>query len=997
MKGIRRDPVVLWLCSFLLLGVSLPGGVTAANRAVDLKVIGSAEGRTRVALLLQEKPRFHLSWSGGNHVALALYETAGGAAFAKVIAREGKSIRVEEESATRTLKMTIFLKTSLREAECSWIAKEKVLLIDMAQAKEPQRTMQKKSIPPTLKNLRFGTGEGFTRMVADLSAKPAWSMTSRDDQSLVFQLGATSTGIQRSGYGPMRRLKAVSLSKQKEGLEIKAEPEGPVERVKVFWLREGGRWVVDFFERGLETADSSVRFERRADPAVEKAPPPRVAEARKETDSSGKAATTEGKREEGVPGISSPLTSSMIRIKIENPAVVDTDAGGKAVHDPKFRPEPKVRYDHPVSLPEGPRVSNLRPGEAFLYGRIRESLEVKDYEKAAGLIDEFLSGFPDSSLAEEMFFLSGDCRFAMLERGEKRLYPKVVNLYQEAISRYPKSEKAPEALIKMARAHDLAGNDNEAIGFLSVAINQFGSGNHVPGALVARGRIYLRMSKPQRAIEDFKAVIDRFPDSPLVQEARYGTAGYYHGVGMYDDAERNLKEIAESNPGFCLEHPEFLFLRARNYFYKKNYDLAREQYFRALNLGHQPETGDLLISHIGDTYLHQTREKEAEILYRVAVEYFPESEGAGIAKLRIADQFSGVTAYEEVYQQNLNKPIGDLALLEMAGKFYKKGQYGLAVETIKKLTGKSVQSDVQREANHLFFRCAEKEIRGHYDAGRFKKVTEYFQSSDPGLSGNIDPEAMMLIGDSFYRGQQFAEAVRVFSQITARELNPASRGKYVIDFARSYLSLGDEENARTLLENASGEKLPAPDQQRAGLLLAEMCRKKGDLNRASDLLHSLLDEKRLLSDREMAGVYLGIGEISNKQGLYEKARDALNRSIALAEKDRESRELLRSAYVEMGNSYHFEERHKEAIRHYGQSLEMDYSPETNGFWEVKYRLALSYLGAGESGLASRLMNEIMEEGDPALQQKVQMKMGFIPLEKELRRLPLGKKGEESTL
>jgi tetratricopeptide (TPR) repeat protein len=174
------------------------------------------------------------------------------------------------------------------------------------------------------------------------------------------------------------------------------------------------------------------------------------------------------------------------------------------------------------------------------------------------------------------------------------------------------------------------------------------------------------------------------------------------------------------------------------------------------------------------------------------------------------------------------------------------------------------------------------------------------------------------------------------------------------------------------------------------LLLAEIYRKKGELKRASDLLHSLLGEKRLLSDREMAAVYESIGEISNKQSLYERARDALNRSIALAEKDRESKELLRSAYAEMGNSYHFEGRHKEAIRHYGQSLDLDYSPEMKGYWDVKYRLALSYLGAGESGLASRLMNEILEEGDPALQQKVQIKMGSIPLEKELKRLSLEK-------
>ncbi|RJR29803.1 MAG: hypothetical protein C4576_34705 [Desulfobacteraceae bacterium] len=971
MKGIRRGPTVLLVCSMFFWSTWLSGRAMAANQAVDMKVV-TADGRTRVALLLLQKPLFRLSCDGENQVALSLSETVSGVEFGKAIEEEKKSIVLEEDRPARSLKLKIPLKGPVREVECSWIPKEKVLLIDMAQARELEGAKPGKSGPASLSSLRFGTGEGYTRMAAALGKRPAWSMTSREDKTLLFELGSVSTALQRSGYGPMRILKSVSLSRQKGGIEIKAEPETPVERVRVFWLQEGARWVVDFFERAQDSAGPVFRFERKSDRAEVSVQPPRVTELRKEPESPITPEPIVERKEQ---------SSGSVRMKIEKPSADSPK--------PKSTTEPGVSSDRPI-FPEAPMIANLRPAEAFLYGRIREALEARDYDKGANLIDEFVAGFPDSTLVEDISFLGADCRFALLERGEKGLYPKVVGIYREVVSRYPKSEKTPQALVRMGRAHELGGNDHEAIGILSIAVNQYGAGEHVPAALVSRGRIYLKMNNPQRAIEDFKSVVDRFPASTVAQDARYGIAGYYHGVGMYDEAEAKLKDIADSDPAFYQEHPEFLFLRARNFFYKKEYDLAREQYFRALNLGRQPESGDLLISHIGDTFLHQTREKEAEVLYRMAMEYFPESEGAGIARLRIADRSPEVSAYEEVHQKNIDKPIGDLALLEMAGKFYKKGQYIPAVETLKKLLAKTGQSDVQREARQLFFRCAEKEIKGFYDTGSFDKVIQYFQTADPGLSGNIEPEITMMIGDSFFRGRQFADAVQIFSQITPRELNPASRGKFLLSFAKAHLSLGDEEKAKSLLESASGENLPAADAQRGVLLLAEMYRKKGELKRASELLQTLLGEKRLLSDREMAAVYQSLGEISNKQSRYEKARDALNRSIALAEKDRESKELLRSAYVEMGHSYHSEGRHKEAIKHYGQSLDLDYAPEMKGYWEVKYKLALSYLGAGESALASRLMNEILEEGDPALQQKVQMKLGFITLEKELKRLPLGK-------
>jgi tetratricopeptide (TPR) repeat protein len=986
-------------CLLLLLavGLSFPGLARGANRLIDLKTAKDGEGRTRLALLLQQKPRFSLSCAQPNQIQLSLFETTGAEGLAKTIAAKGKSITLEDEKASSGLRLAIHLPSTPRECEWKWIPREKVLLIEWAEAKESDAKVSQKTQPPALGALRFGVQNEHTRMVADLGQKPLWAMTSREEQVVSFRLPGASNDLKRSDYGPMKRLRRVALRKEGGDLEIKAELDSPPERVKVFWLKEGAKWVVDFYDKGPEKLDTALRFERRPDPEPEKSQPPKIAAVPKEKEPavSPRSEKSEEAKSRENPSPSpdpAPVQAGPVRMKIAKEPSSEPVSPSKGAGD--FRVDPKVRYAPPQISPDAAQASNLRPAEAILCGRIREALDAGDYEKGTGLIREFLSTYPGSPMTEEMKFLAADCRFALAERGDKSLYPEVIRSFLEVINTYPRSERVPGSLVKTARAHEWSGNDQEALGFLSIAIKQHPSGDHVPGALVARGRIYLRLNQPQRAVEDYKAVITHSPDSPLAEEAQFGIAAYYHGVGMYDDAESRLKGVIGKNPRFHLEHPEFLFLRARNYFYRKDYDLARENYLRGLNLGHQPETSDLLISHIGDTYHHQSKEREAEKLYRMALTYFPESEGAGIAKLRIADKGGGVADYEEIYKKNINKPIGELAILEMAGKFYKKGQYGLAVETLRKLTGKqAARSDIQREAKQLYFRCVEKEIRALYEAGQHEKVAEYFQTADPPLSGNIEPDTMMLVGESFHHRQLYPEAIRIFSQLNIRDLSPPSKGKYVIDFAKAYLEQGEEESARNLLENSSEENLPPADQQRATLLHAEICLKKGEMKRALDLLQSLLGEKRFLSDREMAGVYLDIGRLNNRQQFYEKARESLNRSIALAEKDRESRELLRPAFEELGNGYHREGRHQEAVRYYGKCLELDFAPEMKGYWEIKYRLALSYLGTGENNMAERIMGEIAEEGDPVTQQKAQMKMGLVTLEKELKRLPMGRKGE----
>ena len=171
-------------------------------------------------------------------------------------------------------------------------------------------------------------------------------------------------------------------------------------------------------------------------------------------------------------------------------------------------------------------------------------------------------------------------------------------------------------------------------------------------------------------------------------------------------------------------------------------------------------------------------------------------------------------------------------------------------------------------------------------------------------------------------------------------------------------------------------------------MLANLYEQIGDKDAAYELFQSILSEKRHLPVADVVKAYLSMGRIMNELRLYEKARESFMAGIALAEKDRDSAIWLAPAHMLVGDSYHYEGRSRETIKAYEVGFNHGYSAEDTGYWKRRYRLALAHLKEGDTQEAERVFTEIMEEGDPDLEQLVQIKLGMIGLEKQLKRLPL---------
>ncbi|MBW2302770.1 MAG: tetratricopeptide repeat protein [Deltaproteobacteria bacterium] len=1011
MKIPLRCLIAGLLC---LVGTVFPRETGAANKVYDYRLL-KEKGVARFVLLLEESPKYSLKPARGGALKLTLADARIETRLSRVPGTHPGDVKIEEEKKNPSgLTFHIRLGGPARLVETSWLPKEKLLLLTAKLGGAGD--WPAKPVKTVLKRLRFGIQKEYSRMVADLGKRPMWEWDRRAANRAVLRIPKGLTRLRRKEFTGIDRIGDVRVKRAPGGVDIDLVFTGTDgDHARIFWLDAGKKLVADFFDRPLALTDERLRLKRKEredvkiakkesqpskDPALEKGKAGE--DIRGPLASENLSAGTERKEMPPVPS-SAPGGGPVVRKKIHRPG--QSPGSGTtvaAIPPPVIHPvdiiiEPDIDLDHMDRIYNPEWVHHLNSEEAFLVGRIQEAWETKAYEKGAKLMEDFLSRFPESPLRESLSFLIGDFRLALLKEGRKEVFPLVIKSYSEAVRRFPQSGRVGRTYVRMAQAEAFMGRNYDALASLDMAIGRYPEGSHLPLAYLTRGKVYLRLNQPEKAVRDLKVVLSRFPHSSVVEEAHYEIAKYLYSVGAYKEAKKRFSELLEKDPDFYLKFPGFLSFMAQTSLYLKDYETARNYYFKALNLGHQPESEDLLLAHIGDTYNQQSREREAEKFYRLAIELDPESEGASIARLRLADYASGVTLFKEVHQKNLNNTIGDLALLNMAKRLYEQRQYQMAMDTLKKLMEKPKNPDIQEKARDLYASAVEEELKKRYKSGEYDKVVAMRESGILPRPSKLDPEVYLMVAQSYYHLEKYGEAIQVFRAVKPYDLSLTSKGAYFMQLADCYEREGDLLRAEKVLEQGRREGLATADKQRITLKLADLLKENADFRRAYGLYESVVKDKRVLSDLEIARAYLAMGQISNLEQRYERARASLNRCIALAEKDRKDLGLLQSAYVEMGNGYHREGNDAMAIKAYRRGLDLGYGPEKKDYWKINYRLALSYLNTGKTREAEEIFNAIAEEGDPLLQQKVQIKMGMMDLEKQLKRLPIPRDREEETL
>ncbi len=178
----------------------------------------------------------------------------------------------------------------------------------------------------------------------------------------------------------------------------------------------------------------------------------------------------------------------------------------------------EVERQHPYS--EWSRRAILMTAYAHYQGN--------DYAEAIGDADRFISLYPGNPAAAYAHYLKAICYFEQIvDVGrDQAATGQALNNLQEIVQRYPRTEYAADARLKIDMVNDqLAGKE------------------------MTIGRYYLRQGDTLAAVGRFKTVIDRYQTTSHTPEALYRLVEAYLTLGLGEEAKRNGAVLGFNYPG----------------------------------------------------------------------------------------------------------------------------------------------------------------------------------------------------------------------------------------------------------------------------------------------------------------------------------------------------------------------------------------------------------------------------------------------------------------
>ncbi|MDD4894191.1 MAG: tetratricopeptide repeat protein [Candidatus Omnitrophica bacterium] len=313
----------------------------------------------------------------------------------------------------------------------------------------------------------------------------------------------------------------------------------------------------------------------------------------------------------------------------------------------------------------------------------------QDYKSSKEIFEKFRSEFRDSSLKPEGTYLLGTSLYNLGD------FPAAIEVFKGIAREYSQNiELVQKAEYEIADCYYKMGNEKEAMERFKVLRSKYPDSKLTPEVMWWLGEYYYRHNELGLARRYFSSLIRDFPRNNLIPDAYYALGSIYAEENRYEDAINNFKRVIESGKSDLSGTANIAI--ADIYTRQDKIDSALGIYKDVAD--NYPNLASLIYPKVADLYRKVNNYGEAINFYRKSLNAVPAREMADI-QFKIAEAFQSkgslTDAVEEylkvTYLYSENNDLAVKALLRVAAIYEDKENFKEAVNIYKRVISMNVQ------------------------------------------------------------------------------------------------------------------------------------------------------------------------------------------------------------------------------------------------------------------------------------------------------------------
>ena len=413
----------------------------------------------------------------------------------------------------------------------------------------------------------------------------------------------------------------------------------------------------------------------------------------------------------------------------------------------------------------------------------------KNWSEAIENLSHLIKTYVEGRYTERAYFLLAKSYEQLYSQSISAHFIEIKSHYEDAINRFPTSIYVPNALISIGNLCLKIENYYEALAYYNLVIKKYEDSTEAVRALMQKVKLFILKKKIKEALSILEYVVYRYPGSPEETEAKIETSKLLYEMNSFRKSINILSGLLITDPENIYQRPEISKYLGYNYYQLGDNVKARENLFSFYNSWPDNKTSHLILVKIADTYRNEGLIKDAVKLYQMVIERHPETEGALISLIRIAEQqeegalkiergiASHVTIigkdvglprqiYTDVLDYILKKdkenPLAQLALLKLALIHQKEKDYDKSLKALKELLKKYPRTSLKKECKHALNKTLGAILSEEMKKKKYKNIINIYHRERNLFSMINSPDPFLIIARSSTRLKLHDMATEMF-------------------------------------------------------------------------------------------------------------------------------------------------------------------------------------------------------------------------------------------